>query len=339
MQRKQFISLLAPLTVAMSTVKASASLSERSRKFKVPPYLQPGDLIGVTCPAGQISTEDVMPAVREMEKWGLRVRIGATVGQRDHALGGTDDERATDLQYMLDDPGIKAIMCARGGYGVVRIIDRLNFDGFKASPKWVIGFSDITVLHEHIHQNLRYATLHSKMCNSFPSDMAKADAIQIDTIASIQQALVGKPMSYTAPAAAGNRFGKATGALIGGNLTIVASMTGTHSDIDTKGKILFLEDTGEYLYNIDRMMYNLLRSGKLDHLAGLIIGGFKLKPEEGDEFGKDLVTIVTEKTEKFDYPVCFDFPVGHQRNNFALKCGVLHQFEVSASGTTLRSLS
>ncbi len=240
---------------------------------------------------------------------------------------------------MLDDPDIKAIMCARGGYGVVRIIDRLNFDGFKASPKWVIGFSDITVLHEHIHQNLRYATLHSKMCNSFPSDMAKADAIQRDTIASIQQALVGKPMSYTAPAAAGNCFGKATGALIGGNLTIVASMTGTHSDIDTKGKILFLEDTGEYLYNIDRMMYNLLRSGKLDHLAGLIIGGFKLKPEEGDEFGKDLVTIVTEKTKKFNYPVCFDFPVGHQRNNFALKCGVLHQFEVSASGTTLRSLS
>ncbi len=339
MQRKQFISLLAPLTIAVSTVKASAPFKERSGKFKIPPYLEPGDVIGITCPAGYISTEDIMPAVREMESWGFRVRIGATVGQRDHALGGTDDQRATDLQYMLDDPEVKAIMCARGGYGVVRIIDRLNFDRFKASPKWVIGFSDITVLHEHIHQNLHFATLHSKMCNSFPSDMAKADATQKDTILSIQQALKGKPMSYTAPAATGNRLGQATGPLIGGNLSIVASMTGTASDIDTKGKILFLEDTGEYLYNIDRMMYNLLRSGKLDHLAGLIIGGFKLKPEDpGDEFGKDLLTIVTEKTANFNYPVCFDFPVGHQRNNFALKCGVLHQFEVSASGTTLRSL-
>jgi muramoyltetrapeptide carboxypeptidase len=341
MQRKHFISSLAPLAAVLTNTAAlSATLVRSPAKVSVPAYLGPGDVIGITCPAGAISTEDIMPAVRVMEGWGLRIRIGATVGERDHVLGGFDEDRAADLQAMLDDPDIKAIMCARGGYGVVRIIDRLNFDGLKLHPKWIIGFSDITVLHEHIHHNLGMATLHSKMCNSFPADMTKAEPIQIDTINSIRDALTGKAMIYTAPPNADNRMGTATGQLIGGNLTLVASMTGTSSDIDTKGKILFLEDTGEYAYNIDRMMFNLLRSGKLDHLAGLVIGGFKLKPEDpGEEFGHSLQNIVMEKVAKFNYPVCFDFPVGHQKNNYALKCGVMHQLEVTGAGTTLKALA
>jgi muramoyltetrapeptide carboxypeptidase len=230
-------------------------------------------------------------------------------------------------------------MCARGGYGLVRIIDQLNFKQFAKNPKWVIGFSDITVLHCHINKNLGIATLHSKMCNSFPDDWTKAEPIQVTTIQSINQALIGDEMKYTAPAAALNRTGTAEGQLVGGNLSMIATLSGTVSELDTRDKILFVEDTGEYLYNIDRMFWNLKRTGQLDKLAGLIIGGFKLKPDDaGEEFGKTVYDIVMEKVKDYSYPVCFDFPVGHQRNNVALKCGVRHRFEVGADGSMLRAL-
>ncbi len=177
------------------------------------------------------------------------------------------------------------------------------------------------------------------MCNSFPDDWAKAEPIQITTIESIKQALVGEDLKYTAAVVAQNRLGRTEGQLVGGNLSMVATLSGTQSDLETKHKILFLEDTGEYLYNIDRMFWNLKRTGKLDKLAGLVIGGFKIKPDEpGEEFGKTVYDIVMEKVKEFDYPVCFDFPVGHQRSNFALKCGVPHVLEVGADGSTLQSL-
>ncbi|MFD1255982.1 LD-carboxypeptidase [Mucilaginibacter terrae] len=341
MQRKHFLSSLIPLTAALSSMKSGDELHlelGRKKSSKIPPYLRVGDTIGITCPAGFISADAIKPAIQLIESWGFKTQIGKTVGKQDFTFGGTDQERTEDLQYMLDAPHIKAIMCARGGYGVVRIVDNLNFKGFKRHPKWIIGFSDITVLHNHIHQNYHWASLHSKMCNSFPTDWGKAEPIQIQTITSIKQALTGNSMSYTAPPSAANRTGTASGQLIGGNLSLVASMTGTRSDIDTRGKILFLEDTGEYIYNIDRMLYNLLRSGKLNHLAGLIIGGFKLKPDEpGEEFGKNLQTVVNEKIGQFNYPVCFNFPVGHQKNNFALKCGILHTLAVTETGSLLQS--
>jgi len=193
-------------------------------------------------------------------------------------------------------------------------------------------------LHCHINQNLGIATIHSKMCNSFPDDWTKAEPIQISTINSIKQTLMGEVMSYSAPISLSNRFGKAEGKLIGGNLSILQNMAATKSDIETKGKILFVEDTDEYLYSIDRMFWNLKRTGKLDKLAGLIIGGFKLKPDTaGDEFGKTIYEIVMEKVKEYEYPVCFDFPVGHQRANFALKCNVKHVLNIGATGTTLTS--
>lgn len=341
MQRKHFLSSLIPLTAALSSMKSSNKQQahlNRELGSKPPPYLRTGDTIGITCPAGFISDDAIRPAVQLMQSWGFKIEIGKTVGKRDYTFGGTDEERAADLQYMLDSPHIKAIMCARGGYGVVRIIDRLNFNVFKQHSKWIIGFSDITALHNHIYQNYHLASLHSKMCNSFPSDWDKAEPIQIETINSIKQALTGEKMSYSAAPSPANRAGTASGPLVGGNLSLVASMIGTPSDIDTRGKILFLEDTGEYLYNIDRMLYHLLRSGKLSHLAGLIIGGFKVKPDDPDEeFGKNLQTVVNEKVDQFKYPVCFDFPVGHQKNNFALKCGMLHTLTVTETGTSLQA--
>lgn len=336
MNRKHFLSSLLPVAATAASLKASAAIGIAVKKIAIPPYLKPGDTVGITCPAGYIKTEAIQPAVQLMQSWGFNVKMGQTVGKRDFTMGGTDAERLADLQQMLDDPGIKAIMCARGGYGAVHIIDQLNFKRFLANPKWVIGFSDITVLHNHIHSNCNVATLHSKMCNSFPDNWNLAEPIQIETILSIKQALIGQKLTYNSPESASNRLGTAVGPLIGGNLSIVATLTGTRSDIDTDGKILFLEDTGEYLYNIDRMFYNLQRSGKVEKLAGLIVGGFKVKPDEpDDEFGKTLYEVVLDRVKNYKYPVCFDFPVGHQKNNFALKCGVTHILKVTPTGGTL----
>jgi muramoyltetrapeptide carboxypeptidase len=271
-----------------------------------------------------------------MKGWGFNVVIGKTVGAKNFTFGGTDLERLTDMQQMLDDPNIKAIMCARGGYGAVRIIDQLNFATFKRFPKWLIGFSDITIFHCHVNTNYHVATIHSKMCNSFPADWSLAEPIQIETINSIQQALKGNRMKYQAPSNPRNRWGTATAELIGGNLRCIENLAGSKSEIETIGKILFIEDTGEALYSIDRMIYNLKRSGKLNRLKGLIVGGFKLKVEEGgDNFGRSLIDIVLDATREYDYPICFDFPVGHQKANFALKCGVVHQLDVKEDGTRL----
>ncbi|ACU04404.1 S66 peptidase family protein [Pedobacter heparinus] len=339
MNRKHFLSFLATAGVTMTTFKAWAKPAELAKEIKIPPYLQPGDTIGITSPAGYITTEQVQPAVQLMESWGFKVQIGNTIGKRDFSLGGTDDERTADLQQMLDDPNVKAIMCARGGYGAVRIIDRINFSRFKQQPKWVIGFSDITVFHCHLNRKLNIASIHSKMCNSFPSDWSLAEPVQIETILSIRQVLSGQDVKYTAPPVSGNRNGRAEGSLIGGNLSIIETLAGSASDINTDGKILFVEDTGEYLYSIDRMFWNLKRSGKLDKLKGLIVGGFKIKPEDpGDEFGRTAYEIVSEKIKEYDYPVCFDFPVGHQKNNFALKCGTKHLLNVDANGSSLVSI-
>jgi len=322
----------------LSTLKGQAipSTNENIGRNKTPPFLNPGDTIGITSPAGYISLAEIQPSVQLMESWGFKIQVGSTIGKKDFTYGGTDEERAADLQQMLDNPDIKAIMCARGGYGLVRIIDQLDFKQFVAQPKWVIGFSDVTVLHCHINRNFGIATLHSKMCNSFPDDWTKAEPIQITTILSIKQALLGEAMKYTAPVTASNRPGRAEGQLVGGNLSIIENLAGTKSDLKTKGKILFVEDTGEYLYSIDRMFWNLKRTDKLSQLAGLIIGGFKLKPDDaGEEFGKTVYEIVMEKVKEYDYPVCFDFPVGHQKDNFALRCGVQHVLEVGADGSTL----
>ena len=305
----------------------------------IPPYLKNGDTIGVTSPAGYITLEDVYPAVKQMESWGFKVKIGSTIGKKDYSFGGTDEERAFDFQQMLDDRSVKAIMCARGGYGVIRIIDKLRWDKFKQRPKWIIGFSDVTVLHSHINKNTGIASIHSKMCNSFPEDWAKADPEQVETILSIKKALSGETMKYSFAYSDYNRPGTASGILVGGNLKMLETLAASESDLSTAGKILFLEDTGEYMYSIDRMFWNLKRSGKLSKLKGLVVGGFKVKVDEGgDAFGKTLQEVVLEKVSNYNYPVCFDFPVGHQKNNFALKCGIRHKLIVNQQECTLTEL-
>jgi muramoyltetrapeptide carboxypeptidase len=329
MKRKHFLSSFIPLAATLGAVARGKTSLDNDSPVTRPPYLKPGDTIGICCPAGFMKTEEIQPALLKLSEWGFNSKVGTTVGKKDFTYGGTDEERLQDLQQMLDDKNIKAIMFARGGYGGVRIIDKLNFKKFDRNPKWIIGFSDATVFHSHINEKYRVATIHSKMCNSFPSDWNNAEAAQKETIESINKCLKGEKMKYLFTPNEKNKTGLAVGELVGGNLKTLESLAGTASDIHTKDKILFVEDTGEYLYSIDRMFWNLKRGGKLEKLKGLIVGGFKIKPDDpGEEFGKAIEDIVLEKISEYDYPVCFDFPVGHQKNNFALKCGVLHTLGV-----------
>lgn len=340
MQRKQFItSLLAP-AVGCITAPLGATASSSPVSPILPPPLKKGDTIGITSSAGFITVPEVGPAVKMMEGWGFQVRLGKTIGRRDFSFGGTDEERAGDLQQLLNDPTVKAIMIARGGYGMVRIIDRIDFSAFVKKPKWVIGFSDVTLLHTHINSAFQIASIHSKMCNSFPGPEDKVEPGQMESIASIRDALTGTVMRYTAPSHDSNRKGITEGRLVGGNLKMIETASGTPSDLRTDGCILFLEDTGEYLYSIDRMFCHLERTGKLERLKGLVIGGFRIKPDDpGEEFGRQLTDIVLEKVKNYNYPVCFNFPVGHQKVNMALKCGAKHRLSVTVSGSELQELT
>ena len=340
MNRKHFVSSLL-LAGAALPLQAAITEDESETTPIIPPYLKQGDVIAITSPAGYTTLKEIQPAIDVLKSWGFYIEIGSTIGQRNFIFGGTDEERIKDFQQLLNNKNVKAILCARGGYGFIRIIDQLDFTKFKTNPKWIIGFSDITVLHSHLNRNFNIASIHSKMCNSFPEEWSKAEPIQIETILSIKDAITGVTMKYTAPTNMNNKIGIAEGVLVGGNLKTIESLAASKSDLKTAGKILFVEDTGEYLYSIDRMFWNLKRSGKLSKLKGLIIGGFKLKKDEGandDEFGKTVEQIVLENVKEYKYPVCFDFPVGHQKNNYALKCGIKHKLYISTTESTLTEI-
>jgi muramoyltetrapeptide carboxypeptidase len=335
MNRKKFISSVLPVIPALGLLGKQTS-SPIEKPVVIPPYLKKGDLIGITCPSGFITPEELQPAVEQMNKWGYQIKIGRTAGLRDFTFAGSDDDRTADFQQMLNDKNIKAIMLGRGGYGAVRIIDKIDFSTFVKKTKWIIGFSDATVIHAHVLSNYGIASIHSKMCNSFPEDPQFAEQTQIDSIESIRKCLAGEKINYPVMVNVNNRQGKGEGILAGGNLSILENLAGTASDLNTEGKILFLEETGEYLYSIDRMLWNLKRSGKLKKLKGLIVGGFNNKADDpGEEFGKNIVDMVLEKVQDYSYPVCFNFPVGHQKENYALKCGVVHSLEVTAGKVSL----
>ena len=338
MKRKEFITSVVPLA-AMSAVAGKMPLMEEEA-VKTPCYLGKGDVIGITCPSGSIMIDEIQPAVDKMREWGFEVRIGDTVGLKDFTFAGTDEQRAKDLQRMIDDDSINAIMLGRGGYGAVRIIDAIDFKRFRSNPKWIIGFSDATVFHSHINSNFHIATIHSKMCNSFPDNWATATPEQVASINSIQQCLAGEKTEYTALPDMNNKEGSAEGILVGGNLSILQNLAGTKSEINTANKILFIEETEEYLYSIDRMLWNLKRSNKLSQLKGLIVGGFtNIKPDDpGQEFGRTIYDLVLEKVNGYNYPVCFNFPVGHQKENYALKCGVKHRLSVSGNKVLLKEM-
>ncbi|MBA5791962.1 LD-carboxypeptidase [Flavobacterium sp. xlx-214] len=298
--------------------------------MKTPTYLKKGDTVGIICTARSFSSDDAQEAIRLFESWGLHIELGSTIDVNVNQLGGTDEQRAADLQQMLDNPNIKAIWIARGGYGTVRIIDKIDFTAFLENPKWLIGFSDITVLHNHIH-NLGVATLHAIMPYSVPRASAEAKE-------TLKNALFNNNYSFCFPTNASNKIGAAEGLLVGGNLSIIYSLLGSKSSLNTHGKILYLEDLDEYLYHIDRMFYNLKRNGYFDHLAGLIIGGMTDMHDNQIPFGYDVKQIVLDICKEYHFPICFDFPAGHISNNRALKLGTKVGFEVTNENTFLTYL-
>lgn len=295
-----------------------------------PPSLKPGDRIGIVATARKITPEEVEPAIRLFESEGYVVIPGKNLYSAENQFAGSDELRRADFQQMLDDPGIRAIVCARGGYGTVRIIDKLDFSGFLRHPKWIVGYSDITVLHSHIHRHYGIETLHATMPLNFPSDGSADDAVKrlLETLSGTSPAYNLKPVPLSVP-------GSARGAVVGGNLSILYSLSGTQSDIDTRDKILFIEDLDEYLYHIDRMMMNLKRSGKLDGLAGLVVGGMTDMHDNTVPYGKSAEEIIREAVAGYKYPVLFGFPAGHIKENMPLIMGREAILEVNDQQATL----
>lgn len=294
--------------------------------IKTPPYLKPGDTIGITCPAGYMAYEKAAECIRVLQdEWGYNVKVGKTVGGNSETyFSGTDEERLKDIQKMMDDDDVKAILFARGGYGIGRIIDRLNFKKFKKNPKWIIGFSDITVFHNHLYSNYYISSLHAPMAAAFN------DAGYLNKyVQSLKNALEGKWAKYSCDPHQYNKTGEAIGELVGGNLALFVHTIGTPSEVKTKGKILFLEDIGEQKYNIDRMFYQLKRSGKLNKLEGLIIGHFSDVQDTERPFGQEVDDIIYDLVKEYDYPICFNFPVSHDKENYALKIGVGYKLKIT----------
>ena len=297
-------------------------------KLTMPEYLKKGDTVGILATARKIDLATLQPGIKLLESWGLKVVIGKTIGKEQNQLAGADWQRATDFQEMLDNPNIKAIWAAKGGYGTVRIVDRINFENFKKKPKWVIGFSDVTVLHSHIN-NMNIGTLHAIMAISAKS--ATPEAIE-----TFRKALFGEKLEYHIPNHAFNKPGKATGELVGGNLSVLYSIQGSESAVDMNGKILFLEDLDEYLYHIDRMMMNLKRNGSLKGLKGIIIGGMTSMNDNDIPWGHDSLQIIQDIVKDLNIPVAYNFPAGHIKDNRALILGKNVIFEVNSTETVLK---
>ena len=291
-----------------------------------PPYLQKGDTVMILAPAGIMKdTLGIENGIALLKKWGLNYKLGKNLFKHNFHFAGTDEERLADVQEGLDNPNIKAIWCARGGYGTIRIIDDVDFTKFKKNPKWMIGFSDITAFHNVIH-NLGIETLHGIMPLTYKPDERK----QRRAIKSLKKAIFGKKLKYRVSESEFNKEGLASGQIIGGNLSLVYSMLGSTSSLDTKGKILFIEDIGEAKYHIDRMLISLRRAGYFNGLSGMIVGGINNVKANTTDFGKTVEEIILDAVKDYDFPVSFDFPTGHITDNRTLILGREISLEVKA---------
>lgn len=297
------------------------SMNRSNQQIIQPIPLKIGDKIGLISTARKISDEELSIAIKEIEGWGFETVLAKSIYSSRHQFAGTNSERTDAFQELLNDPEIKAIICARGGYGTVKIIDKLSFDKFIQNPKWIAGYSDVTVLHSHLNQ-LNIASLHSTMPINFKGNTK-------ETLQALKDSLLGKAIRYKLTTNPLNRNGIGKGQIVGGNLSILYSLLGSRSDINTDGKILFIEDLDEYLYHIDRMMTALDRSGKLSKLNGLIVGGMTQMHDNETPFGKNALEIILESVEKYDFPVCFDFPAGHISNNLPIKLGCQVELNVN----------
>ena len=296
--------------------------------MKIPAFLKKGDKVAIVCPASFLGG-GIDIALEVLTGWGLQVQVGETVSAQFHRFAGTDELRRKDMQAALDDPEIKAIFAARGGYGTVRIIDQLDFNQFQQHPKWLVGFSDVTVLHSHLQHQLGVCSIHGQMPKSF--DESSKEALD-----SLKQALFGEsitPLNFQETSL--NRPGKARGLLIGGNLAILHSILASPSDGPFDDKILFIEDVGEQLYNLDRMLWALKRAGKFARLKGLVVGSFTSLKDSAPGFGQRVEEIIMDKVVAYDFPVAFGFPAGHIANNHSLVLGREVQLSVQKDTASL----
>jgi muramoyltetrapeptide carboxypeptidase len=291
------------------------------------PYLKKGDKVAITCPAKKLPIP-MTDAVNLLTNWGLEVLLGDTVHASYHQFAGDDAFRAADMQRFIDDDSVKAIIAARGGYGTIRMVDMVDFSLLQTNPKWLVGFSDITLLHSHIISNYNLPCIHGQM----PLNIPDASAYSLETL---RKALFGEELVYQIDANPQNRIGESSGPLIGGNLSLLLAMSGSVSDMDYSNKTLFIEDVGEYLYAVDRMLRALKRAGKLKNLAGLIVGGFTDMKDNDIPFGQTLPEMIMDVVADYSYPVCFDFPAGHISNNCSLVLGKTINLSVQTNGVNI----
>ena len=292
--------------------------------MKLPPYLKKGDLIGIVSTASKIDREVVEPAVDLLKDLGFRIELGQYVFEQFNNFAGTDQQRSSDLQKMLDHPEVKVIICSRGGYGTLRTLKGINWENFTQNPKWIVGFSDVTVLHAQMN-NLGIATIHGVMPRYFQNENGQTQSFEY-----LLKALQGEEIKYKIAPTQYNKTGVVSGELIGGNLSILYSLRGTPIDMNTEGKILFIEDLSEYLYHLDRIMMNFKTGGLFNHLGGLIVGGFTGMKDNEIPYGKGVEEIILNAVADYNFPVIFNFPTGHQPDNFALKLGCNTNIKVNA---------
>jgi len=308
------------------------SQSIPNNKLIKPEYLKKGDTVAIVAPSGVLKNYNayILKAKELLKSWELEVVIGENVFNDNGHFAGTDNQRSADFQLALDDKAIKAIWCARGGYGAMRVIDNLNFEKYKENPKWIIGYSDITAIHNDLHNN-KSESIHGIMCKS----LEKIDVDNNESISLLKKTLFGEKLSYTIEGNNYNIEGNSNGQLIGGNLTLLHCLLGSESSIDTDGKILFIEDLGEYLYHIDRMLISLKRAGYFDNCKGLIVGDFTDMRKNTTPFGRNLKELILDIVREYDFPVSFGFPAGHGEKNYPMILGREINLEVSKQQSTI----
>jgi muramoyltetrapeptide carboxypeptidase len=293
-----------------------------------PPFLKKNDKIGIVAPAGVISQKKVAHAVKVFESWGLDVQLGSNIYKRKNTFAGSDKQRKDDFQDIIDRQDISAVICARGGYGAIRVINKIDFSKFMQSPKWIVGFSDITVFHTCLQKTIKCESIHAVMPGSISENEFESKSLN-----SLKNVLFGGDVSYKLPSHTLNRKGEAKGTLIGGNLAVLYSLQGTNLEIDTDGKILFIEDVNEYLYHVDRMVSNLKLSGKLTNLRGLVVGHMSRMKDSPIAFGESAYEIIHRIVKDYSYPVIYNFPAGHIKPNMALILGRRIKMSVDAGAS------
>ncbi len=292
-----------------------------------PPFLKPGDKVAIVAASRKVTEAEMAFALKTLAAWGLQPVAGKHLYASHKQWAGTDRQRVEDLQWAINDESIKAVFFARGGNGIIRIIDKLDFKKFTASPKWLVGYSDVTILHAHINKFCKTASLHAAMLTVYKKNT--------ETVESIRKCLFGEKIKYDFTTDKLNRVGEARGVLVGGNISLLHTLSGTAEDLDTTGKMLFIEDLDENLHHLDRMLHHFKRSGKLKNLAGLVVGGLTDMKDDAVPFGLTPQEIVLDAVKEYKYPVCFGFPAGHIERNLALYLGKEVKLEVNSTNCSL----